>query len=102
MNIDFSKQLLDTEGEPAIYTDTQQPIVAKDILRRGLLASFSKSEGDIDKYFDWAMELKDSGVLKLDKADQNKLKQFITGMEITILNKAQLRNLIDSAKEDKD
>lgn len=101
MKIDFSKQLLDAEGEPAVYTDTKHPVMAKDIVRRGLLNSFSKTEGDIDKYFDWAMELKATGVLSLDKSDQNKLMQFVTGLEIPILNKAQLRNLIDSAKEDK-
>lgn len=101
MKIDFKIQLVDADFEPAfIDKEKQDPLMANDFLRRHLFNRMKTNESDLDKYFNWGMDLKD-GVIDLDKNGQNDLIKFIRDPEtyMPVMYKGQLLKLIDDAKE---
>ncbi|MFY0628220.1 MAG: hypothetical protein JXR07_18115 [Reichenbachiella sp.] len=96
MKLDFKKPCLDTEGE--IIKENNQSVLMSDLLRKALMTSQSNDETDIIKFFDWSLDLK-KGVLDLDKADQKKLKDFITNEKnFFLMTKAQMFKVLEKPK----
>jgi len=103
MKIDFKKQLLDANFEPAYYDDKKaEKVMAHDILRRHLMNKLKASSSDADKFFDWAIDLK-KGIVDLDKNSQADLIKFISDPDtfMTVGQKGQLKKIISDAKPDK-
>lgn len=101
MKIDFKKQLLDSDLEPSFYDEKKkEKVMAHDVLRRHLFNKMKASESDVDKYFNWGMELK-NGIVDLDKVGQEDLKKFIGDPDtfMPVMHKGQLKKIITDAQD---
>ncbi len=99
MKLDFNTVILDTEGNPVEFADTDEEMKASTVLRRHLLNGLSSDEHEVIKYFDWGFELKNSGVIDIDPSDKSKLTQFIIqARTMPILYKGQLLKIIKNEK----
>jgi len=90
MKIDFTKPIVNRQGK-----EIQPGLRVADVLADALSAA---TKGPAVKYWGWVQELTKSGVLELDKADTQALRQFIDNNEaLTILAKGQLLDVLDKS-----
>lgn len=88
--INLNKPITDLDGK-IIENTTLGKLVANDLV--------SGSEGDVIKFYDWAIRLNKGETIELDRSDYEKLKEFITASKrITILVKGQLLPLLENDK----
>ena len=60
----------------------------------------SSIKGDALKYYDWGRKLYNGEDIEIDRSDLNNIKSFVESHEqITILAKAQILEVINTAKE---
>jgi hypothetical protein len=102
ITLDFNKQAIDIKGNPLTARDKETnevPVIISEQLGQTLAYSIEKDNGKIVKYWTWATCLGRGEVLTLDKVDLNTLKQFVEAADIYIWIKAQILEIIETAKE---
>jgi hypothetical protein len=95
MELNFNFPVMGLDEQPLI--DVNNTVVnAGKVLANALV---SQPNGDIVKYFDWAMSMFKGNDITVDSADKKKLKEFIeTNNTITILLKKQLLDRLENGK----
>jgi hypothetical protein len=68
-------------------------------LAGALSASMDAKDGDVLKYWEWALKVNKGEVIDLDKADQKKLKDFIDKCQFNVLVKVQLLENFEEVAE---
>lgn len=92
---DFKKPMLDIDGEPAKESGKQ--LICGDLLAQALMEARMSEEDIILKFFAWALELKKTGVISLDKVDEDKLRKWIlTNPSIMNLGKGRFIEVLDN------
>jgi len=77
--------------------ETQKPQFANHILSQLMLQEVATDETKIIKYFDWAKELTQSGVLKLDRGDVSEIKKFvIADTKMYVVAKAPILQVLEN------
>jgi hypothetical protein len=94
MKINFKFNLKEPDG-------TENPqLHANEILAREIAREMATDESKIVKFLDWSRDLTGSGVLDLDTADQDLIKEtIINNKSLIALIKGQLLETIKEAKE---
>ena len=92
--IDLKKPLLDALNKP--MDDDAGPAMLNELLSKIILRS-NTSENTF-KFFDWAIELANDGIINLDATDQETLQKFIEkNSQLTLLVKGRLLEAIKIA-----
>lgn len=93
MKLDFSANFKTPDGK-----DTDGNIGKT--LGSALLSGVEKDKHRILKYYTWAEQLYNTGILSVDNADVKLLSEFVVNSDgFTVLAKATILNIIDGAKE---
>jgi cell division septal protein FtsQ len=88
----YNQQLKALDGQPV--EDAQGNYVMMHMALGSALVS--GSEGEVLKFYDWALKMHNGIELDLDKSDQEVLKKFIKETKtLTILAKGQLLEMLD-------
>ncbi len=96
MKVNFNYEILDMESRPMLDVD-QTPAMAGKILANALVM---QPEGEIIKYFDWALRLHRGEIIDLDRTDQNVIKEFIKNSRtMVILVKVRLLEAFDKKQK---
>jgi hypothetical protein len=102
MIIEFNKQALNHKGELATIVgqdNTLHPVNLGEQLGATMAYSSEKDNNKIIKFWSWATLLGKGQPLQLDKADVNMLKDFVIASDMTLWIKAQILEIIETAKE---
>lgn len=89
---------------PMLGGDDQEvvPSILLSKLLSDLIMGSSISDEPL-KYFDWALDLRKSGVIAVDDTDKEKIVNFINGSQnLTVLGKGRLLRVIKEAKASPD
>lgn len=87
MKLNLDKSLLSLGGEP-LEGGNMAKILANTLA--------NSSQGNVIKFYDWAVRLYNEGEIEVDRADMSVLKQVIeSNQNLTILAKAQLLAELD-------
>lgn len=98
MKLDFTKPLMNYEGKP--YEDIPGKNLMMNVFLGRALGNYMTKGDDVLKYFDWATTLLRGDVLSLDRADQDKLRSFITNNEgLPTWSKGQLLEVFNDKSE---
>lgn len=91
MKLNLDKNLLSLGGEP-LEGGNMAKILANTLA--------NSSQGNVIKFYDWAVRLYNEGEIEVDRADMSVLKQVIeSNQNLTILAKAQLLAELDKTTE---
>ena len=92
--LNLNLPLVDENGKAVMEKTT----IAQ-LLGGTLLQSDTTSETDILKFFTWALELGNKGVIELDESDARKLKNFVVSNKpIFVILKHPILQAIDNLK----
>lgn len=91
MKVNFNVPVLNLDGNPIM--EGSEPANLGRVLGNTLIMV---SQGDVLKFYGWAMKMNNKEVIDLDKADQETLRKFVdANTNLTILVKAQIFHLLD-------
>ncbi len=93
MKLNFKKPFLDLDDKEIPDSDQGKA------LAQALSASLDPKEGDLIKYWEWALKCHKGQAIDLDKADQKKFREFIEKTNFNVLVKAQLIQTLDDGGE---
>ncbi len=101
--IDFKGVLVDFDGKTPLKSQKVEPdnsISIVDLNGVSVLSDLLSNSPEKDGYrlkkiYDWIIALNSEGVLGLDEADRDTLKDLINKSQKTVWVKGQLRTLID-------
>lgn len=89
--INLNVKLKDLDGKDIPNSATLGKILAYQLV--------NEKQGDILKFYDWALKLNRGEVLTLDRSDYEKLKDYVTSNNnMSILEKAQILPLLENDK----
>ena len=89
--INLNIPLKNLDGEPVEGVKTLGRILANHLV--------AGSKGDPLKFFDWAMRLNKGETIEIDRADYERLKEFVTNCDtLNILAKGQILPLLENDK----
>ncbi len=91
MKVNFNVPILNLDGNALM--DGPEPANLGRVLGNTLVAV---TQGDVLKFYGWAMKMNNKEDVDLDKSDQKILRDFVeSSTTLTILTKAQILNLLD-------
>jgi len=97
MKLNFNKALTYLDGE-AYKDEKNEPLLMNKVLANNLI---KLTTGDPLKLYDWAVALYKTGILDLDRADQEQLKSIIKGFtDMYIIAKAQMFEVFEKLEKD--
>lgn len=92
MKLNFNVSVTGLDGRP-IEDQFGRNIIAGKVLANALVM---QPQGEVAKLFDWAIALHRGEIVDLDRADQNKVREFIeSSNQIVILVKHCLLSIMD-------
>lgn len=92
ITLDFSVVLKDLDASPVQPEVRLGPQLA--------LSLVGQAQGNVVKYYDWAVALHKGQPIEVDQADWETLRRFIENAPtITILGKRQMMDVMDKARE---
>lgn len=96
MKVNFNVPVLNLDGKP--INEGLEPANLGKVLGNTLVMV---SQGDVLKFYGWAMKMNNGDVVDLDKSDQETLKKFVTeNQNLTILVKAQILELLEKKEQE--
>lgn len=101
IKINLNKPAYNLDGTTLKKFDKHGNEVGEDTLGI-ILASYlvAQSQGEALKYYDWAVSLYKGQELQVDKADFNKIKDFVeTSQSLYILSKAQILKELEACEK---
>lgn len=97
--VDLDSMMEQLDG--TLVTDERQKPMKKAMILASQLMQAKVQDNLIVKYYSWAMELKKSGQLMLDKSDKEELLTFIDKAGLVVLFAAPIKEAIQNARIEK-
>lgn len=99
MKLDFNTPLLDLK-EKIVKNPDGSEVLLNELLANGLVATTGKE--NIIKIFDWALAIQKTGILELDRTDQDLLKRTIENSDnFSVLGKGRLLGILEKKQPEK-